>query len=358
MSDSLKEALEIYHHQRHNDFPMATSLYKIVETVQQRDVFAFIQQIQKLSLIHQFQYFLSDLASIYIFRDINRDTVIYILQSYSNFQLLLDHSFKMPNHSLIHDNVGYEKIHANSLFKESEDNHSDKSLNFKFYNFFDRSEFDLFKIYQAKFSYTGIQNGYFDYLMTDVLEVINGKIVDDYLVFVKSNFCIELNYSNNTNRNSIISNNAGSGEINIEDTLGCYRTAYKLDKNTDMLVIPVNKITLYLSNIYDTALNLKIDPYDLMQIVYIHELSHFAVIWSVISQGKKRFEYYKMTAKKYNSITYHELYAQFITYKILKNNSRLLQTFITLNKEQDAIYQDWINFTHYSIERFLDEKVF
>jgi hypothetical protein len=60
---------------------------------------------------------------------------------------------------------------------------------------------------------------------------------------------------------------------------------------------------------------------------------------------------------KYANADYHEKYAQYFTYKMVKNDKTLLRAFLLLNQHQTPRYKAWVDFEHYHVKAFIEKEV-
>ncbi len=144
---------------------------------------------------------------------------------------------------------------------------------------------------------------------------------------------VSINYNENDS-NSIVTNEESLGECMVQ---------YILDE-------PQITIKLFMQAIKDMALSINIDPNILLIVVYIHELVHF-----VYFSGKFLFglpfcpvvnEYFDI--HQFGTDDFHEAYAQYITYLVIRDDKLLLEVFERLCKKQDSVYYNWKKMTKYS----------
>ena len=118
------------------------------------------------------------------------------------------------------------------------------------------------------------------------------------------------------------------------------KCSYRYNPKGNMVSV---EITLYMQAIKIIAKELELDPYYLMMVVYVHELSHYIYFtgqfsfWLPFDPIKDE----KFDFGLFGSDDFHEAIAQYSTYLTIKEDPELLRTFKVLNDNQSDTYKLW-----------------
>jgi hypothetical protein len=118
------------------------------------------------------------------------------------------------------------------------------------------------------------------------------------------------------------------------DILGSYRT----DQNRQ------SEITLFVDSCSRASTDLSLSPFDLLQIVLIHELAQHATAWATIEDEDKDLyewiDYNQCNSDPWPSV--HEFFAQALSFLcIAEHQKELLGAFRKLSRYQPSIYRTW-----------------
>jgi hypothetical protein len=126
----------------------------------------------------------------------------------------------------------------------------------------------------------------------------------------------------------------------VFDLLGLYRTDFA---NAE--------VVLYIDSCMRAAQDIGVKPYDLLQVVVIHELAHHATAWGRVVV--RAFEEYQFGGVEYRWKDYnechgnswtgvHEFFAQSLTFvHLVESNSAAISVFRRLSLCQPSVYRTW-----------------
>ncbi|AEF81473.1 hypothetical protein [Leadbettera azotonutricia] len=214
-------------------------------------------------------------------------------------------------------------------------------------DYFDKDVLFSFFELGLQLKYSDIKDINFDSIFVRILEMLKFSM-NRQKIFMSGYFDIILDY---TDHKEDPIHNIGD-EITISEPLGRFNYSPSITK-------PFSRITLFMKNIYDTAKEISVNPHELMEVVYIHELMHFAVIMGIFPIDTSFFEFIsdRKNNKQYDDCLYHERYAQYLTYKFIKYPGNLLWVFYELNKIQNPIYLSWKAYEKWDIDLFVRSEI-
>lgn len=151
-------------------------------------------------------------------------------------------------------------------------------------------------------------------------------------------------------------NGNGDGSWSISNILGC--CAYRLRKEGRYPSADI-KITLYMGNIRQVAKDRGMDPYFLLLVTYIHELSHFIYFAGRPILGKQFYPIGKngIDLSRFGSAEFHEAIAQFLTRMLCRYDVDLARAFDLLNEIQSDEYHAWEKLTAFTQTEIIDKLV-
>ena len=124
-------------------------------------------------------------------------------------------------------------------------------------------------------------------------------------------------------------------------------------------------ILLKMKNIANVAKAYGYNPYELLIIVYINELAHYLYFNGDVLFGQNFFPYHVINShaiaysvvfkiKFFGTIEFHEIFAQLLTYKIIKKDEKLLKLFMKFQENQPPVYKLWEKYKDFSDEQIHD----